>query len=70
MEKRKWDGSFNESQYVETGNIVHDIIENGGRILHESTVDGYTHEMVDRGAYISDDYYFPQRTLGKKPRIH
>lgn len=70
MAKRKWDGSFKESQYVETGNMVHDVIENDGRVLHEPTADGYTHEIVDRGSYISDDYYFPQRTPGKKPHIH
>lgn len=70
MSKRKWDGSFAESQYVETGNMVNDVIENGGRILHEPTPDGYTHEMVDRGEYISDDYYFPQRIPGRKPHIH
>jgi len=45
-------------------------IKNNGRLLHEPTSDGYTHEVVDRGAYISDDYYFPQRTSGKKPHIH
>lgn len=70
MTKRKWDGSFNESQYIETGNMVHDVIINDGRLLHEPTPDGYTHEIVDRGKYISDDYYFPQRTPGKKPHIH
>ena len=70
MNKKKWDGTFSESKYIETGNIVNDVIENNGRILHESTPDGYTHEMVDRGEYISDDYYFPQRGAGKKPHIH
>lgn len=70
MSKHKWDGSFSESQYVDTGNIVNDVIENGGRLLHEPTSDGYTHEIVDRGTYISDDYYFPQRIPGRKPHIH
>lgn len=70
MKKYKWDGSFEKSKYIETGNIVHDVIENDGRILHEPTSDGYTHEMVDRGSYISEDYYFPRRIDGKKPHIH
>lgn len=70
MSKREWDGNFCDSQYTETGNIVNDVIENNGRILHEATVDGYTHEMVDRGAYISDDYYFPRRTPGGKRHVH
>lgn len=70
MGKRKWDGSFKESKYIETGNIVNDVIENNGRIIHEVTSDGYTHEVVDRGDYISDDYYFPRRDVGKKPHIH
>lgn len=70
MTRRKWDGSFAEAQYVETGNLVNDVIQNGGRLLHEPTVDGYTHEIVDRGTYISDDYYFPQKETGKKSHIH
>lgn len=72
MKKPGWDGSFDspECKYTYTDNIVGDVIENGGRILHEPTVDGYTHELTDRGSYISDDYYFPQRESGKKPHIH
>lgn len=70
MIKREWDGNFNASRYVETGNLVNNVIENDGRILHESTIDGYTHEIVDRGTYISEDYYFPRRERGKKPHIH
>lgn len=69
MKKRDWDGSFQNSMYTETGNMVNDIIENGGRLVHESTVDGYTHEVVDRGQYISDDYYFPSGN-SKKAHIH
>lgn len=67
---KKWNGNFKESKYVETGNIVNNVIENNGRLLHEETVDGYTHEITDRGSYISDDYYFPQRETGRKPHIH
>lgn len=70
MGKCKWDGKFQDSMYTETGNMVNDVIENDGRLVHEPTVDGYTHEVVDRGQYISDDYYFPRRTPGKKPHIH
>ena len=70
MGKRKWDGKFQDAMYTETGNMVNDVIENDGRLVHEPTVDGYTHEVVDRGQYISDDYYFPRRTPGKKPHIH
>lgn len=70
MGKCGWDGNFKESKYVETGNMVNDVIENNGRILHEETSDGYTHEIVHRGNYISDDYYFPRREPGKKPHIH
>ena len=65
-----WDGSFDKSKYRETGNIVNDVIENNGILLHEATPDGYIHEIVDRGAYITDDYYFPQRIPDKKPHIH
>lgn len=68
--KKKWNGSFKESQYIETGNLVGDVIENGGRLLHEATTDGYTHEIVERGQYISEDYYFPRNIPGKKPHIH
>ena len=70
MSKRTWDGCFSESKYIETGNMVGDIIENGGRLLHEPTTDGYTHEVVDRGNYITDDYYFPQKEPGKKLHVH
>lgn len=70
MGKHGWNGNFKGSKYVETGNMVNDVIENNGRILHEATSDGYTHEVVDRGNYVSDDYYFPRRDLGKKPHIH
>ena len=70
MGKKGWDGSFQDSKYRETGNIVNDVLENGGRLLHEPTPDGYTHEIVDRGAYISEDYYFPRREPGGKPHIH
>ena len=65
-----WDGTFEKSSYRKTGNLVNDVIENGGRVLHEPTVDGGTHEIIDRGTHISEDYYFPQRTPGKKPHIH
>lgn len=65
-----WDGAFGESKYIETGNAKLNEIKNKGRFVHEATVDGYTHEIVDRGNYISDDYYFPQRVTGKKPHIH
>ena len=68
--KKKWDGSFKDSKYIETGNLVGDVIENGGRLLHETTADGYTHEIVDRGQYVSEDFYFPQKIPGKKPHIH
>lgn len=73
MKKSGWDGKFDspECKYKYTGNIVNDVIENGGRILHEPTSDGYTHELTDRGEYISDDYYFPQRDPSKsRPHIH
>lgn len=70
MDGRRWDGSFCDSQYVETGNLIMDVWENGWRILHEPTEDGFTHEMVDRGTYISDDYYFPRNEPGRKPHIH
>ncbi len=72
MKKHIWDGKFSESKYIETGNIVHDFIENDGRLVHEPTPDGYTHEIVDRGSYISDDYYFPRPIHDKKlkPHIH
>lgn len=70
MGKSEWDGNFKESKYVETGNVVNDVIENNGRIIHERTLDGYTHEVVDRGKYVSDDYYFPRRDSRKKPHIH
>lgn len=71
-EKRIWNGEFSESKYTKTGNIVHDVIANGGRLVHEPTLDGYTHEIVDRGSYISDDYYFqrPSRDKKSKPYIH
>ena len=68
-----WDGTFDspECKYKYTGNMVGDVIENGGRILHEPTIDGYTHEWTDRGSYIADDYYFPQRDPTKsRPHIH
>lgn len=67
MGKCGWDGSFIKSKYIETGNMVNDVIENNGRIIHEAISDGYTHEVVDRGNYISDDYSFPRREVGKKP---
>ena len=61
MSKQNWDGRFDspECKYKYTGNIVNDVIENGGRILHEPTSDGFTHEITLRNGYISDDYYFP-----------
>ena len=71
--KKGWDGSFDspESKYKYTDNMVCDVIENGGRILHEPTIDGYTHEWTDRGSHISDDYYFPQRDPAKsRAHIH
>lgn len=66
----KWDGNFKTSKYKETGNMVLDVIENDGRIFHEATTDGYTHERVDRGTYISDDYYFPSKKCKGKAHIH
>lgn len=60
----KWDGNYADSKYTETGNIVGDVIENDGCLLHEPTSDGYTHEMKDRGGYVSDDYYFPNGNGG------
>ena len=54
-----WNGSFKDSKYTETGNIVGNVIENSGCLLHEKTPCGNTHEIKDRGRYISDDYYFP-----------
>lgn len=66
----KWDGNFKTSKYKETGNMVLDVIENDGRIFHEATTDGYTHEIVDRGRYISDDYYFPNKKCKGKAHIH
>jgi hypothetical protein len=61
MSKQNWDGRFDspECKYKYTGNIVNDVIENGGRILHEPTSDGFTHEITLRNGYTSDDYYFP-----------
>ena len=70
IDGRKWDGSFCDSQYRETGNLVNDVFENNWRILHEPTTDGYTHEIVDRGDYLSEDYYFPRMEPGRKPHIH
>lgn len=73
MKKSGWDGRFDspECKYKYTGNIVNDVIENGGRILHEQTSDGFTHELTDRGEYVSDDYYFPQRDPAKsRAHIH
>jgi len=67
---KKWNGSFKKSKYRKTGNIVNDVIENGGRLLHEPTVDGFTHEVVDRGKYISEDYYFPSQNVEGKAHIH
>lgn len=67
---RKWDGSFSESKYTETGNIVNNVLENDFRLLHEPTSDGYTHELVAREGYISDDYYFPNKGGGRKAHTH
>ena len=46
MGKHGWNGNFKDSKYVETGNMVNDVIENNGRILHEATSDGYTHFIM------------------------
>lgn len=54
----KWNGSFEDSKWSDTGNIVNDVIENDGCLVHEETGDGYTHEVRDRGSYITDDYFF------------
>ncbi|MBQ1271625.1 MAG: hypothetical protein IIY11_08225 [Clostridia bacterium] len=54
-----WNGSYKDSKYKETDNLVNDVLENDGTLTHEETSDGYTHETKDRGSYISDDYYFP-----------
>ena len=66
MAKQKWDGNFNEAYWVDRENPVEELIENSGRILREPTSDGYTHDIVYRAGYVSEDYYFPNpaRTNG------
>lgn len=64
MPKRKWDGRFSEAYWVARDNPVEELIENSGRILRESTSDGYTHDIVYRAGYISEDYYFPNPDRG------
>lgn len=59
MAKQKWDGNFKEAYWVDRDNPVEELIENSGRILREPTSDGYTHDIVYRAGYISEDYYFP-----------
>lgn len=59
MAKQKWDGSFKNAYWVNRDNPVEEFIENSGRILREPTSDGYTHDIVYRAGYISEDYYFP-----------
>ncbi len=66
IKKKKWDGSWKDAYKCD--NMVQDYLEHG-RIFRESTPDGYTHDLVDRGDYLSEDYYFPDRE-GTRGKIH
>lgn len=59
MARQKWNGNFKDAYWVKRNNPVEEFIENDGRILREPTSDGYTHDIVYRAGYISEDYYFP-----------
>lgn len=58
MSKGKWDGRF--STAFQMDNFVAEFMEYG-RIFRKETIDGFTHDLVDRGIYYSEDYYFPDR---------